>query len=306
MLSLKPTATASDVVAALRDASREAGNVLGGGSNAEVVLVAYRKWANEQSALVNPHLTDDEIARVISTPRYWSLHGIDVGGFDVPSLAQYVRQELSERIDFLNREAQALADEVARWNPFDKHSGRQYRLTAVVLDTHVMIAHHSELATIDWHSFLDELPGMTPLGLALPIQVVRELDRMKMANNNNVNRATKEELRKDAGKALRLIEEIDDPTVPYLLRDSDLGDQSVPAISLLLVADRVPGQPIAEPDAEIVDRAASLLPFANGVFLLSYDAAIVFRARLAGVVARKLKYGWDKPETDRESRNGLA
>lgn len=133
---------------------------------------------------------------------------------------------------------------------------------------------------------------MTPLGLAVPIQVIRELDRMKMANNNNRNRGTKDELRKDAGSALRVIEEISDPAVPHQLRDWNLDDPS-PAISLLLVADRIPGEPLFDPDSEIVDRAASLLPFANGVFLVSYDAAIVFRARLAGVKAAKLRYAWD-------------
>jgi hypothetical protein len=303
MLSLKITARASDATRALRDAAREAGNVAGGGSPTSI-LNSYRQWANVQSLLVNQYLADDEIPNVISTPRYWALHGSDVTGFSDSALDQYIRQELRERIEYLAREATALDSELARWNPYDRHGGRSYSLTALVLDTNVMLTHHAGLANVPWHTFFPtEFPEVTPLGIAIPIEVVRELDRLKMASNNNLNRGTKDELRKDAGSALRLIEGIDDPSRPQLLRDWDLNNHSVPAISLLLIADRVPGQPLADPDSEIVDRAASLLPFANGVFLVSYDAAIVFRARLAGVTAKKLTYGWDAPDGEPTQTN---
>ena len=48
--------------------------------------------------------------------------------------------------------------------------------------------------------------------------------------------------------------------------------------------------PINDPDAEIVDRALSLQPFARKVHLLSYDAGIIFRARQEGLHAVKLLY----------------
>lgn len=297
MLSLKISANASDVASALRNASHEAANVAG---STTASLNAYRQWANTQSLLINQYLADDEIPRVISTPRYWSLHGSDVTGFFEAALDQYIRQELRERIEFLDREAAALDAEVARWNPFERMGGRQYPLTAMVLDTNVMLTHHADLAGVSWSSFFPGLPDTYPLGLALPVEVIRELDRAKMANNNTLNRGTKEELRKDARSALRLVERIEDPSQATVLREWDYGSQSTPAVALLLIADRIPGQPLSDPDSEIVDRAASLLPFANGVYFVSYDAAIVFRARLAGLRAHKLTYGWDVEASERE------
>jgi hypothetical protein len=297
MLSIRPRARAVKAAAALQDAAREARNVLGGTrNNPNDILAAYREWASAQSVVIGAQIADEDLLRVILTPRYWSLHSIDIGGFTPATLAEYVRQELRERAEFCESEAGALVAEHNRWNPLVAWGHRRFALTAVVLDTNVMLSHHAGLVEVNWHSLLPDVLPLAPLGLALPIEVIRELDRWKLANNNTINRGTKDELRKDAGKALRLIEQIDDPSEAWILRDTDAANQSLPSIRLLLVADRVPGQPLTDPDAEIVDRAASLLPFAESVHLVSYDAAIVFRARLAGVQATKLTYGWDARE----------
>lgn len=89
---------------------------------------------------------------------------------------------------------------------------------------------------VQWHSIL-EVPHHESLGLALPIQVIRELDRLKMANNNN--RGTKEELRKDAGAALKLIEDILDPEAALML-GTEGGSPNGPELRLLLMADGFP------------------------------------------------------------------
>jgi len=238
--------------------------------------------------MLQPYLAEDDVPRVLATPRYWALQTGNLSSWGQADVAAYIRQELAERIEFLTNEGDALIAEHYRWEPEDKFGGRRLTLTAVVLDTNVLLAHHATLSTTDWAKLLDLLPN-TAIGLAIPLQVVRELDRQKNANHNNVNRATKEELRKDAASALRLIEQIEDPSKGWTLR----WENEPARLDLLLVGDRIPGEPLGAPDAEIVDRAASLLPFADQVHLVSYDVAIVFRARLAGVKATKLRYGWD-------------
>ena len=160
-----------------------------------------------------------------------------------------------------------------------------------MLDTNVLLTHHADLSSHNWHADL-ELVLSQPLGLAVPLRVVRELDRFKMSSNNAVNRGTRNELRKDAGSALRFLEDaVDDPSDRNVIRPQTTGAGTIsPELNLLLIADKVPGQPLADPDSEIVDRALSLQSFAREVHLLSYDAGIVFRARQAGLHAVKLVY----------------
>lgn len=290
MITLRTGATASNAALALRSAARTASNVLGHGPSAQDVLDDYRRWANSEAVLAGQWIADSDLHRIITTERYWALHSAVASSFAPDVLQSFVQLELKERIAALTVEADLLDAEFHRWRGND--FARASELIAVVLDTNVLLSHSHELETLDWHS---RLGGMFPdqaLGLAIPNQVIRELDRQKMANNNTVNRGTKNELRTDAKAALKIIEDrVDDPGRRIVLRQHSFnGNNVVAEISLLLIADKYPGQPLLDPDSEIVDRAVSLLPFSAAVYLVSYDAAIVFRARQAGLKGVKWIY----------------
>jgi uncharacterized small protein (DUF1192 family) len=290
MITLRTGATATNAVLALRSAARTAGNVIGRGPSAQDVLDDYRRWANSEAVLAGQWVADSDLHRVITTERYWALHSAIASSFAPDVLQSFVQLELKERIAALNAEADLLDAEFARWS--GSGTGQAYELAAVVLDTNVLLSHSHELDSLDWHSRLGGIFDDHALGLAIPNQVIRELDRSKMSNNNTVNRGTKNELRADAKAALKTIEDrVVDPGRRSVLRPRSFnGDDVVAEISLLLIADRYPGQPLQDPDSEIVDRAVSLLPFSSAVYLVSYDAAIVFRARQAGLKGVKWTY----------------
>lgn len=296
MLRLRSHARANTTARALRDAARDAENVRSGSDNGpDTILHAYRRWASTCLMQLCQHIADDEYDRMITSHRYWTLQTIDPATWERGPFQQYVDYELRERAEVMTREAELLEAEWERWNGGGTGIDSQYlpphSLDAVVLDTNVLLTHHAELASRDWHADL-RLEFPAPLGLARPLRVVRELDRKKMANNNDVNRGTRNELRKDAGNALRFLEDaVADPSNRKTIRCQTAGGGVItPELNLLLIADRAPGVPMNDPDAEIVDRALSLQPFARKVHLLSYDAGIVFRARQEGLHAVKLLY----------------
>ena len=290
MLILKPTARAADAVSALRSAARTANNVRTGADSAPSrILGAYRQWSSRESILVGQHLNEGELSRVVTSTRYWSLINIQHNEFLSATIRDYVDLELQERIESLNREADALEAEVIRWRLLA--GARPYTQAALILDTNVMLTHHHELDTKNWHADL-QLPSAEPIGLAIPLQVIRELDRQKMSSNNAVTPGSKNDLRHHARQALKILERkiVDPSEVVQLRAQTSDRDGLVPEINLLLIADAFPGVPLSDPDAEIVDRGQSLLAFASAVYLASYDNAIVFRARQAGIQARKLTY----------------
>lgn len=290
MIALLPHARAQNAIDALRSGAREAGNVLGGNDNApERVLNAYRRWIGQQIVQIGQWLTNEEIARVLTTPRYWSLHNLETSTFGPAELADFVRLELTQRKASFQAEADALEHEASRWQVRGRGSWNE--CVAVAVDTNVMLTHHEELSTFDWHARLDIRIG-TPLILGVSLRVVQELDRQKMANNNNINRGTKNELRKDARAALRLIEDhIVDPDTRAVLRQFSCEQNQIASdLSLLLIADNPLRPPLADPDSDIVDRAASVRPFAEEVHFVSYDAAAVFKARQVGLKGKKLVY----------------
>lgn len=294
MISLRPHARADVAAKTLLDAARDGDNVLGS-ATAETILDKYRRWASDQIRLVGQYVHDEEMPRTITTRRYWSIQNLDPNTYGAFELVQYVQLELRERVELLRREATLLTLEFNRWNVqghgIDSSHLRPHALSAVVLDTNVLLFSHTELGTRDWHADLC-LVKSEPIGLGIPLRVVRELDRSKMANRNVINRGTKDELRKAAGKALRLLEDaFEDPSERKILRPQTSTPTAIsPEINLLLIPDRVPGTPLEDADAEIVDRALSLIPFAESVHVLSYDAGMVFRARQVGLHAVKLNY----------------
>jgi hypothetical protein len=288
VIALRPEVRADVAAKCLEEMALEAQNVrTGNRADAHQILDAYRGWANLATVQVGQHVTDEELTRAVTTPRYWALQNIDRSNYAPQPFQQFVDLELRERVSFLTREAELLRREFTRWNfPIDgiESQPEMTNLTALVVDTNVILSHFGELGSLNWRSRLN-LPRDAPVGLAIPNRVVRELDRLKMSSSNNVNQGTRNELRSDARQALRRIEEaIGDP------------DSAAPLgkdVYLLLVADRIPGEPLFDSDAEIVDRAASLIPFTKDVYLVSYDAGIIFRARQAGLKAIKWAYEGD-------------
>ncbi|RPE76004.1 MULTISPECIES: PIN domain-containing protein [unclassified Frondihabitans] len=287
MLELRAGTGARDAAKALHEGARSGRDVIGGNDNApERILSAYRRWIGVQILQIGQWLADSELDGVLTTKRYWALQNLNSSTFTQADLADFVRLEVGQRIETFVREAEALDHELSRWGS-SRLSGESDTV-AVVLDTNVLLTHHSGLESFPWHKTLNT-QAHRHLGLAVPLQVVRELDRHKMASNNNVNRGTRNELRHDAGAALRFIDEgIPEFDGKHWLRRWEVGGRT--DLSLMLIANRTPGFPIPDADTEIIERAVSLRPFATDVHFVSYDAAAVFQARQSGLKATKLTY----------------
>ncbi|MGO4586388.1 hypothetical protein AB4Z38_21270 [Arthrobacter sp. 2RAF6] len=115
--------------AVLRDAAREIENVRGS-TQAEYAIGlynAYFAWASHQVRLMSGLLPDEEIDRLITTRRYWTLLSLEPSAVTERTLRLLVDGEISQRIEYLKAVQEGITADLARWD-----SGAA---VAVVLDT---------------------------------------------------------------------------------------------------------------------------------------------------------------------------
>ncbi len=116
---------------------------------------------------------------------------------------------------------------------------------------------------------------------------VDELDRQKLSNHKSAGGRV--DLRTQARAALKTLDCLlqVDSTVPLTRRA--VKDNRC-AVYIQLLNNDLDHVALDDPDSEIIDRALTLRPFAPEVRLVTYDSAMAFRARHAGLDATKLTY----------------
>lgn len=276
MIKLALGASPDRLRAVLGDAAREIENVRGS-TQAEYAIGlynAYLEWASHQVRLMAGLLPDEEIDRLITTRRYWTLLSLEPSAVTELTLRLLVDGEISQRIEYLKSAQEGITSDLARWD-----SGAA---AAVVLDTGVWLRHHENVAEVDWNTVLDIRPDV-PLVITVPTKVIDELDGHK----RNRQQVAKGQLsiRNRAGKALRFLElQFRAPGQRPKLNDGSLASSTPSsALYLGLIPQELSHSPLPDADLEIVDRALSARPYAKSVHVVTTDYGMVFRAKQAGL-----------------------
>ncbi|MEN2741673.1 PIN domain-containing protein [Microbacterium sp. X-17] len=294
--TLREGVSAEHAARLLREAAREAGNVAGRLSAASHSDQDYLDWAHTQASPLASVLPPVEMDRLLFTRRYWATYeNATVQGN--PYHVRAISQELGDRQAELTAAADALDEVIAEWAYKDAEGAAPARWHALVLDTNVLELHHHHLSELNWWQRLELPEG--GLRLIIPSVVRDELDAHKLTSNQPLINRVKVEQRKQASLALRYLNR----TVPQGKHGAELDTPVRSRLGLDLQVDELDHRRLPSPDNEIVARALDLVPFAQRVYLASYDNNIRSTAELYGLTTLRLDYA-DVDEADVQASMG--
>jgi len=290
MITLRPTANCLRAIEVLTRAATDARNVAAM-TDTYAMPSSYRIWANNQVRMLSGLLPEYELERLLTTRQYWLIQTVDAKSYGSTELATFVKQELDAGAEAMDAAVKLLRAEYWRWNETDDlHGGSGRPKHALVLDTNVFLHHWNELKRIDTICEV-ELRTDASIAIALVPQVLRELDAAKQSQKKIKVGGLEVFTMNEARKAIREIDVLlPEPSRVAILQQQsiDPSNQMTREISMMLTVDDVDRVPIADHDAEIVDRAKSIQVFANGVTVVSYDTGIIMKAAQAGLNVKKL------------------
>ncbi|MBT8161460.1 MULTISPECIES: PIN domain-containing protein [Arthrobacter] len=280
MIRLVPGANPKNALQVISDAANMLTNV-SSGISATDRYNRYLAWASQQGNLLAHQLHPDEVDRLITTRRYWSLLSLDTTTVLPETLAELVDGEVKQRSVALEDAKTRITNEMRRWDDGEA--------VAVVLDTNVWLKHFNDpIKDADWLESLDERPSV-PLVVTVPMKVVDELDRHKR-NRANAPSGGKP-IRRRAGLALKYLEaNAWLPGERKMLQEGSISSQPpTPTIHLVVLEQPLDRPPLPDADLEIIDRARSIMPYANRVRIVTTDYGMVYRSRQAGLEALRIK-----------------
>lgn len=280
MIRLAPGANPKNALQMVTDAATKLANVLGSGTAFDQYN-KYLEWASQQGNVLSYQLHADELDRIITTRRYWSLLSLDTTTIQFTTLAELVRGEVTQRALNLEEAKKRLTADLARWDHGEA--------VAVVLDTNVWLKHFEDpIKDIDWNSLLDERQGV-PLVLSVPMKVVDELDRHKRSRENAPKGGRP--LRRRAGLALRYLEShAAAPGERTVLQEGRMSTRPATSSIYLSILEQPLNQPqIPDADLEIIDRSLAIQPYAKDVRLVTTDFGMIFRAGQAGLKTTRVR-----------------
>lgn len=288
VVQLRPGTTAPVAIAALDEASRTAANLVGAGGAAIDRLNAYRPWSSQQIRALSSQLTSSSVDELIGTRRHWLIQSLDPIAYGLPAVGELVDLELSECVSALEQAVNDLRGQADKWSQWRgvNIAGRPFH--AVVLDTNVLLRHSENLIDIPWNVGLNVFPH-EPIALGVPMVVVEELDRLKDSNGTMYLGDEKLAVRTLARQALRSLDKIFQAGyLNWEIRQRGQGgEQLYGALHANLIVDDLHQARLPDADLEIIDQAIRLRPFTADVALATYDQAMIFRARSAGLKAFK-------------------
>ena len=191
-----PGVSTDHLLTALRDEATNLANLRSGPRDAMDRFNAYLTWSNAAVSRLSVMVHNDDVDRLVTTPRYWALQGTDPSS-RLLSLAGFVDLEISDRLRAFEAEHDRLSAEVGRWGT------RPGRL--VVPDTNVFLHHDDYFDEIDW----PEAVNARALGvhLIIPLLVIDELDRQKRTERGaKVSQRNSEQVRSRARITLRRLD----------------------------------------------------------------------------------------------------
>ena len=263
-----PIAKAKDVAATLARLAIDARNVRGSSAHALDKIKAYLSWVPQSTRMLQYVLPVGEIDRLVSTSRYWAVLGMESRA----AAWELVDNELEMRVNELENESRDLSNELSNWAAGEAQ--------VAVLDTMILMHQFDELTGFGWNDML-HVRWARPIVLVLPMMVIDELDNIK--DRGSADQKTL------ARKALARIEEwFPDPKeARSLLSQQSIDSPKTSRVEMRLQFDDLRHSRLENADAEIVSRAASLLPFASGVSVVTNDTNMLMRARGAGLAATR-------------------
>lgn len=243
-------------------------------------LAEYRTWANRQALQLGRLLSPESLDQIVTTRRHWQLQNIDSATYGL-ALESALSVTIAEANFALENSIVTLKERHNTW-------GYKYmrQTHAVVLDTNILMAHLDDLLTIKWWTHANSFRAFDPLRLVIPIAVVKELDKLKLSTGEMVIKGKRHSRRSLARAALKQLDEwfIGNRTFTWNMRDeSSLTTQGELSAGLLI--DELSHVPLEQVDAEIIDQALRLRPYAASVSVATDDASLRFRARKEGLEA---------------------
>lgn len=298
MISLLPYANPQNAIEHFVSLSSRATGIRGSASDPLAASADYLIWSIEAMRTLRTVLEPESVCALIETTSFRLIHAVDAGSYPRLALGSIVQAELDARILALDEAAGTLRKELSRW---DWQGGLALQPTHYigVLDTNVLMLQSEHLLARDWNTLVDARFGQR-ISLVIPQAVILELDRLKRSNGTMVvgggGGGKKLQQRTLARRALRILNSaFPGKETVFTLRESrDDNNQVVSPLRLVIHLDDLRPQAFAEADAEIIDRALSLQPWAQKVTLLTDDTSMRFRAEHAGLRARQSDWGEDE------------
>jgi rRNA-processing protein FCF1 len=248
---------------ALRRAAMDAGNISSNSLTASDYVTNFMRWHAASERVLSFLLTADDLHRLLFSPRYWALRQMDA---TAPSVIDWVELEVRRCIG-------ALEDAVTSLD-LAKHRWRKDDATLVMPDTNLLMHHDKTLSHIPWRD-LAQVVGNVRVVLAL--QVIDELDRLKRTG-------------KDPVRARKTLRELSDANIVGTTRRHGVEESEYAATTFEVFADDLDHVRLADPDSEIVDRAAALGELAGRrVIVLTSDVGMQVRSGEAAVDVRLIE-----------------
>lgn len=228
-------------------------------------LESYQRKSVQLSKTLEFIFSFDDVQKMILTRRHWLLMQLSVNG-NGPTVNDLIHAETTERQRYFETLVQDYTQMQSAW------SATSTRL--LVADTNVYEHNEDYWDEIDWAA----LAGANDIRLLVPNVVVRELDSHKRSDRKNKVSDTNPELVRTRARVStrRLREKFDAP--------DDVESLAKPGATAELLIDSPSHVPIADPDAEIIDRALAVRWFTQQpVTLVTGDGNMQFSASAAGL-----------------------
>ncbi|MFC6156129.1 PIN domain-containing protein [Kribbella jiaozuonensis] len=294
LVTLTPGVNRDHVLEMLRKASVEITNNYGNQDG-------YVRWVMNTARTLRGQIAQTDIDQLLLTPAFYRL--IDPVLMGTPQGLWLLEAEMSERQAMLTAAFEALQEQIAAWTAA---AGK----ALAVVDSSVFLHHPAWTQDDDPTAVIASIPWPEELGIAfddvllvLPEVVIRELDRLKESGNQNT--------RYRASVTLAVIDKLlDDPdsTVPIRSKDADwhavasLGGTPRGRVDLRVFYDDPAHRPLADEDAEIIDRALAVQTLAGTpVRLVTMDTGMGLNARRAKLLVRKPAREIETPRSDGQS-----
>jgi hypothetical protein len=280
MIRLLPGASPDNTLKMLAAAANDLANVPSAGTSGDRYN-SYVEWATRHGNLLAHYLHPDEVDRLVTTRRYWHLLALDLVTVQFGTLAQLVDGEVQQRSRSLEEAKRRIEADLHRWD--------NGKAVAVVLDTGAWLKYFDDPMKHDeWRELLDVRPHV-PLVITVPMKVVDELDGSKR-NRVDAPKGGKS-IRFRAGLALKYLEaHADVPGERVKLQEGGMASPSpAPTVYLTVLKQPLDHSPLPDGDLEIIERAGSIMPYANSVRMLTTDYGMVYRAKQGGIDAIRVR-----------------
>lgn len=291
LVTLTPGVDRDRVLELLRAASIEI-------SNNRATPDRYVQWVLNLGRMLRGQVARSDLEHLLFTPAFYRL--IDPTLMGTPQGIQLLQDEMLDRQAVLAATFETLKKHIATWNAA---AGK----VLAVVDSSVFLSHPTWIQDDDPAAVIASIPwaeelaaGFGDVLLVLPEVVIREFDRLKESGNQKI--------RHRASVTLAVIDRLlADPYATVEIRPKDhdwdainaRGEMPRGAVHLRVFYDDPAHRPLADPDAEIIDRAMAVQTLAGkDVRLMTMDTGMGLNARRVGLLVRKPAREIETPPAD--------